>query len=196
MKRFQDKNYTLGHFENEIFIQCPKCQLRAIISRDEPSYFSTRRINCPNCSYTQIGRKESYRVELNCKCSNCAADIKFNIPSVNEKKEEVSIKCSNCGETNNYKPRNIRQEWLYEYNGIPTDPYFQLPLWLTESVKGNILWAYNYEHLSYLKEYISADLREKYGRSGWTMVEKLPAWMTSGKNREAVLKGINKLDNK
>ena len=196
MKRFQDKNYVLGHFENEIFIQCPKCQLRAIVSRDEPGYFSTRRINCPNCFYSQVGRKESYKVELNCKCANCAEDIKMNIPGVNKKKEEIAIKCSKCGEINIYKPRNISFEWIYKYIGKPTDPYFQLPLWLTQSVRGNTLWAYNYEHLSYLKEYISADLREKNGRCGWTMVEKLPTWMTSGKNRETILKGINKLERK
>lgn len=166
------------------------------MTKDEPSYFSTRRIKCPNCLYSQEGPKESFQVELDCKCFNCAADIKINIPNVNDKKETIAVKCKECGVTENYKPRNTRSKWIYEYNGRQSDPYFQLPLWLTENVKGNLLWAYNYEHLGYLKDYISADLREKNGRVGWTMVEKLPEWMKSAKNRTSVLKAIEKLEKK
>ena len=196
MKRFQDKNYKLGHFENKIYIKCPKCQLRAIVSKDESGCFSIRRIKCPNCSFTQIGRKQLYKVELNCKCSNCVGDIKLRIPIVNKKKEEIAVKCPKCGETNTYKPRNIKLERIYEANGNAADPYFQLPLWLSQNVKGHILWAYNYEHPAYLKDYISADLREKHEWSGITMVEKLPVWMKSGKNRDVIIKAINKLEKK
>ena len=197
MKRFQDKNLTLSTFEDEVYVSCPKCSQRAIVSREDPkNYYSTRRLKCPNCMYSQVGRKESYQVELNCNCSNCGNEIKRDIPNVNEPREVFSVKCQNCGDTQDYKPRNIRLEWIYEYNGQPTEPYYQLPLWLTETVKGKSLWAYNYKHLEYLKDYVAADLREKNGRQFWTMVEKLPDWIKSAKNREAVIKGIEKLEKK
>lgn len=146
--------------------------------------------------YSQTGRKESYQVELNCNCSNCGKELKKSIPNVNEPKETITVKCSNCGDTQDYKPRNIKLEWIYNNNGQPTEPYYRLPLWLTETVKGQSLWAYNYKHLAYLKEYVAADLREKNGRLYWTMVEKLPEWMKSAKNREVVIKGIEKLEKK
>ncbi len=196
MKRFTDKNLTLKYFEKEIFVHCPQCNLRAIVTKDDHSYYSKRTLKCPNCMYFQKGRDEIYTISLNCHCPTCSNGIKVLIPNVKEKKEEIAIRCSKCNTTNNYKPRNINQELVYSYNNSPADPYFQLPLWLNESVKDNVFWAYSYEHLSYLKDYLSADLREKNGREYWTMVEKLPTWMTSKKNRELVLKAILKLERK
>ncbi|MBS2213660.1 hypothetical protein KEM09_19785 [Carboxylicivirga mesophila] len=196
MKRFQDKNLTLSSFEDDVLVVCPKCSKRAIVFRTEPGYYSKRSIKCPNCMYSQIGRTECYQVDLKCYCSNCASEISIQIPNVNAPKDKIAVKCDTCGETQSYTPRNIRLELIYEYNGHPTEPYFQLPLWLVESVKGHSLWAYNYNHLSYLKDYVSADLREKNGRQYWTMVEKLPDWIKSAKNREAVMKGIEKLEKK
>ncbi len=197
MKRFQDKNISIYHFVNEILVECPKCRKRAVVTKDEPqSFFSRRTLKCPNCFHSEKGRRESYSVELNCHCSNCAAEIDICIPNVNKKKEAIAIKCTKCGETDNYKPRNIEQQWTYRGIGKPSDNYFGLPLWLTDNFRGNDFWAFNYDHLEYLKEYISADLREKNGRTHWTMVEKLPDWMKSGKNREKLMKLISELERK
>ena len=195
--RFQDKNITLYYFENEIFVECPKCDKRATVSKDIPnSYFSSRTLKCPNCFYSQIGRKETYAVELKCNCSHCASELRVNIPNVNEKKETIAVKCDNCGNTEEYRPRNIAQEWKFAETGKPSENYFGLPLWLTENFRGNIFWALNYSHLEYLKNYISAEIREKNGRLGWTMVEKLPDWMKSGKNRVKLIKLITDLEKK
>ncbi|MCL5130554.1 hypothetical protein [Algibacter sp. L4_22] len=197
MNRFKDKNLSIYHFEDEVFIECPKCDKRAIITKNEPeSHFSERTLKCPNCFHSQKGRKESYSIELNCHCPHCAGEIKVDIPNVNEKKETISVKCSNCGKTEDYKPRNISQEWAYQNTGKPSDSYFGLPLWLSVNFRGNSFWALNYQHLEYLKDYISADLREKNGRNHWTMVEKLPDWMKSGKNRDKIVKLIAELEKK
>ncbi|MEZ4859342.1 MAG: hypothetical protein R2781_11085 [Flavobacteriaceae bacterium] len=197
MKRFQDKNSTLNYFTNKVLVECPKCRKRAIVTKEEPvTYFSKSTLKCPNCFHSEKGRKESFSVELKCHCPNCAAEIEFIIPNVNEKKETVAITCSNCGTTENYNPRNIEIQWMYLATGKPSDSYFGLPLWLTDNFRGNNFWAYNYEHLEYLKNYISADLREKNGRKHSTMVEKLPNWMKSGKNREKLLKLITELERK
>ncbi len=197
MNRFQDKNISIYHFEDEIFVECPKCEKRAIITKDNPkSYFSQRTLKCPNCFHSQNGRKESYAIELKCHCSHCASELKVEMPNVNEKKETIAVKCSSCGKTENYSPRNIAQEWKYESTGKPSENYFGLPLWLTETFRGNNFWAFNYDHLEYLKQYISAELREKNGRTHWTMVEKLPDWMKSGKNRDKIVKLITELERK
>ena len=195
--RFQDKNLSLSHFDNEIFVECPKCAKRATVTKDIPnSYFSSRTLKCPNCFYSQSGRKETYDVELKCSCSHCASELKVHIPDVNEKKETIAVKCNNCGNTEVYRTRNIVQEWKFKDTGKPSENYFGLPLWLNENFRGNVFWALNYDHLEYLKHYISAELREKNGRLGWTMVEKLPDWMKSGKNRVKLIKLITDLEKK
>lgn len=197
MNRFQDENSTIYHFDNEIFVECPKCSKRAIVTKDEPNTFlSQRSFKCPNCFHTENGRKESFSVELNCNCSNCSAEIKINIPNVNQKKESIAIKCQNCGQTENYEPRNIPQQWKYQSTGKPSDSYFGLSLWLTDGFRGNNFWAFNYEHLEYLKKYITAELRERNNRTHWTMVEKLPEWMKSAKNRDKLIKLIEELERK
>ncbi|MFD0765672.1 hypothetical protein ACFQZI_12480 [Mucilaginibacter lutimaris] len=116
--------------------------------------------------------------------------------NVNEQKDSIAIKCSNCGKTEKYQPQNISQEWYFRATGKPSEDYFGLPLWLEADFRGHNLLAYNYKHLAYLKQYISADLRERSNRSHWTMVEKLPTWMTSAKNRDKIIKLISDLERK
>ena len=195
--RFKDGNFTLYNFKNNVFVVCPKCTLRAIVKSESSSpRLAEKILSCPNCHFSKHGRKETYRVELNCNCSNCSAEINLTIPIVNEKKELISVNCKSCGITQNYKPRNIAQEWMYSSNGEAVEDYFGLPLWISSNFKGFTFWAYNYEHLEYLKKYISADLRERNNRTFWTMVEKLPTWMKSSKNREKLIKLIDDLERK
>lgn len=41
------------------------------------------------------------------------------------------------------------------------EPWFGLELWFLTSFQGKPVWAVNREHLAYLIDYLSADLREK-----------------------------------
>ncbi|MBC1744232.1 hypothetical protein HCA06_14375 [Listeria welshimeri] len=41
------------------------------------------------------------------------------------------------------------------------EPYFKLELWFLTSYDNKLVWALNREHLNYLIDYLSADLREK-----------------------------------
>jgi DNA-directed RNA polymerase subunit RPC12/RpoP len=80
--------------------------------------------------------------------------------------------------------------------GAPIDPFFQLPLWLSSDFEGNILWAYNYEHLSFIRGHVEAKLRERNVQEifNTSLGSRLPKWMTSKKNREMVLKKITTLE--
>ncbi len=82
--------------------------------------------------------------------------------------------------------------------GVDIDPYFHFPLWLTANCCNNTLWAYNYEHLEFLRLHAEAKLRERNleEMSNRSLGSRLPKWMTSKKNREAVLKAIDQLKNK
>lgn len=77
-----------------------------------------------------------------------------------------------------------------------TSPYFGLSLYLKTATRFGTLWAYNYPHLQALKQFISADLRERHcdaGNSAWT--SRLPRWMKQAHHRQELLKAIARLEN-
>ncbi|WP_424533920.1 hypothetical protein ACOZ38_26795 [Sphaerisporangium viridialbum] len=74
------------------------------------------------------------------------------------------------------------------------DPYFGLPLWLQTRCGGNLLWAYGHRHLDLLEDYVTARHRERGARPGsMSMVERLPTWLKSARNRSEVLKAIRRI---
>ncbi|WP_225860809.1 MULTISPECIES: hypothetical protein [Streptomyces] len=80
--------------------------------------------------------------------------------------------------------------------GSPVDPYFQRPLWLRASCCGNTLWAYNLRHLDLLEAYVQAKLRERgelAPGAPTSLVERLPTWLKTAKNRTEILRTIKRL---
>ena len=74
------------------------------------------------------------------------------------------------------------------------EPYFGLELWFLTSFQGKPVWALNREHLAYLIDYLSADLREKPpGRAKKTQADHLPTFMKTAKNRERIVKLLKKM---
>jgi len=100
----------------------------------------------------------------------------------------------NCGYSKTWTDNRLairpNQEW-----------YFELPLWLSLPCCGQVLWAYNVQHLDFLEDFVRAKLRERardetFGWSNKSLVSRLPKWIQSAKNRDAVLKCIARLRNK
>ncbi len=139
-------------------------------------------------------------------CPKCAGkalvradDFGMPKPEINE----VKAICAGCGFNKTLEnipkrldPKQKRGNILIF--GAPVDPFFHLPVWLQADFSGEILWAYNLEHLDFLAAHVGAKLRE---RNGFTFNVKsigarLPRWMTAAGNREAVLKAIEKLKEK
>ena len=55
------------------------------------------------------------------------------------------------------------------------EPWFGLELWFLTFFRGKPVWALNREHLIYLIDYLSADLREKpFSIPGKTQADHLP----------------------
>jgi len=140
-------------------------------------------------------------------CSNQAVVKSDNFSFRNTDESDVKVICINCG----YNKRLLERPTsiLYSSNkktitgryfviGGAIDPFFYLPLWLKTDFEENILWAYNFEHLNFLREHIEAKLRERNGQelANKSLGSRLPKWMTSKKNRKLVLKKIGELQNK
>lgn len=79
----------------------------------------------------------------------------------------------------------------------PRDPFLGLPLWLQAPCCGQVLWAYNADHLAMLESFIGATLRERardgHGGSNRSIASRLPAWTTARNHRAEVLRVIAQL---
>ena len=82
------------------------------------------------------------------------------------------------------------------YNQQAKDQYFGLDFWYMTNFKSNCFWAYNLDHLNEIEYYVSAEIRKRHLGEYQSMVEKLPKWVSSKKNRDEILNAITKLKSK
>jgi hypothetical protein len=97
--------------------------------------------------------------------------------------------CLSCPHRDIWKGQKI-------LTGASVDWYFRLPLWLQISCCNETLWAYNLKHLEIIEQYVSAKLRERTKKGRNSFLSKLPGWIKSAKNRNEILKAIEKLKSK
>ncbi|WP_262148134.1 hypothetical protein [Chryseobacterium foetidum] len=160
----------------------------------------------------QIRNKNSYEIlvydftgEVYVICPNC--DKKAIVKSEKFYDENVKVICTYCGfsktpekeysgHSNIKNPNNLFKNIVVIGGGI--DPYFQLPLWLSMYVGENLFWAHNYQHLNFIKAFVSAKLRERNieNMSNKSLGSRIPRWIASHKNRDLILKAIEKLEKK
>ena len=149
-------------------------------------------------------RLEDFSNEIYVVCPSCGKQaIVVNSSVKSSDISKVRLSCVNCGFNKSYEDKpfiNFAREsnpisikvLIY---GAAIDPYFHTPLWLRTIVNGNELWAFNYDHINFLEEFIQSKLRERNidDMQNKSMASRLPRWMTSKKNREPVLKAIRTL---
>ena len=127
------------------------------------------------------------------RCDSCASVVRDD-EDVSTFPWHARFCCVNCALTKDGKLGG----WS---NREPVDWVFGYDLWLQLPCCGNTLWAYNYRHLDFLESYVSADHRtglssndaKRLGIRNSTLASSLPNWIIVSKNRESVLKAINKL---
>jgi len=107
-----------------------------------------------------------------------------------DERAKAVFSCSSCAASRDLEARTHGAEGF--------DPYFGLPLWLRLPCAGELLWAYNPRHLSWLEEFVRAGLRERRRDEhlGWqnrALQSRLPKWIKLAKNRAAVSRGLEKL---
>lgn len=80
------------------------------------------------------------------------------------------------------------------------DPAFECKLWLQTPCCGETLWAFGPAHLSFIENYIGADLRkgmpldqEPGEIRNATVASRLPRWMIQSHHRDDVLLGVARL---
>lgn len=95
--------------------------------------------------------------------------------------------CGSCGHSEEWKANKISPR----FDDEPTDWYFQAEFWHKRPCCGHVLWVANREHLEFLKSYIGAKIRSHVrtvkGWSNRSLSARLPRWISSARNREAIL---------
>jgi hypothetical protein len=102
---------------------------------------------------------------------------------------EVELRCSECAATSLAQVR-----WSFDVSAAAYEPAFGLKLRLQTSCRRHVLWAYNPRHLEFLHNFVEARIRERVPNQNRTLVSRLPRWIKSAQNREAVLKAIATLE--
>ncbi|TGE21011.1 hypothetical protein [Hymenobacter metallicola] len=183
----------------DMLVECPKCAHAALITANVRArdfrYLPNSTLACSHCAYTERAADAvAYRVSIKRNCDTCGKEVATVIPRSRQKVDTLAVVCPHCGVTRTYQPRNEAHRLTYQASGPGVDPIFNLPLWLQADVKGQVLWAYNRSHLNDIKRYVASHLRERNIAGHNTMVERLPQFIKAAKNREAVLKAIEKLE--
>jgi transcription elongation factor Elf1 len=198
MERFKDENKWLGSFGNNIIVKCPRCASQAVVKRafESEFYYRDKRIlECKNCYYSLREEVVKYIAYIDTYCCNNEDKIEFESQLLNIKPEKIKLKCSICNEIKEFKP-NIK-EVPFKLNtdmALQRESAFNAEIWYQREFDQSIFWAYNLEHIDYLERYIKADLRERNndGSGNGTMVSRLPKFVKKAKNREKLLKIIEK----
>ncbi len=206
--KFDKPIYANVSFSEKIWVKCPKCAKPTLVKTNLPKYTIPfprgykSVCNCVHCGFHSTENDDLYGIGnddkkwfgylqgfVNQRCSFCGAvKISYVTEPTKTISEFVRIKCSGCQNSRDYKLKWRRCRGLK-----PTDPYFGFDLYLQINIKGDILWLYNLAHLDYLKEYVEADLREDDGRHKYSIIANLPQWVKSKKNRDIIVKKLNKL---
>lgn len=136
-------------------------------------------------------------------CPNCEGKALVRADSLDAPTPDISaakLVCTACGFNKTLENIPKRKDDKQKRGkvlvfGAPLDPFFHLPVWLQTEFSGEVLWAYNLEHLDFLAAHVGAKLRERNGFqfNVRSIGARLPRWMTAADNREAVLKAIAKL---
>ncbi len=196
--RFADPGLVLSELATHFVVHCPKCAGRALINPINDKSPRTFRLTCTACFHVEMpghwyGAMTAF---VSVKCRECHAPLQRSAPWDGRWKQ-LAMHCDQCGDDCLYDAQ-LYQQSMYE--GHMTDSVFGLPLWLQKDFRGNLLWAFNYEHLTLLRQYIGAKLRERGVsprtslRKNSAMLSRLPAFKTKAANREALLKLIAQLE--
>lgn len=191
--RFADTGHALSDLATHFVVQCPRCQKKAWVRPHE----NTWRLTCTACFHVEepghwYGAMTAY---VSVKCRECRTQLTRSAPVTGQWKK-LKMKCENCGDECEYEAHLSRHP---KHDGLMTDPIFGLPLFLQERMADELFWAFNYEQLDLLEQYVRAKHRERgisprnTIRKSSSMVARLPSFITGAHRREEVLAVIQKL---
>jgi DNA-directed RNA polymerase subunit RPC12/RpoP len=205
MERFEDKNFRIWYFYDAIDVVCPYCSKKAVVKenkRECPKCGQTdcfnsknRVFECNHCYHEMTEKRVLYQMYAKVYCSECSERYEMTSGKTVKKADAIKAECPYCKHKEVVKAKvSVLEVDSDENPGLVKDPFFNCVLWYQERFKNDVFWVLNQEHMLYLEQYVSADLRERNAKynSGLTMVARLPNFIKVAKNRQHILKSIKK----
>ena len=199
LKRFTDKPYYTYWMRTALMsgvnAKCPNCHGMGIVTaRGGDALF-----RCTNCGYSETKDQTVYRYDVHNQCKACGRYYRADIRD--EKKQRFPMLRVSCPFCKTIMPGKVHKtaEAYYRVSGAENgrDPCFGLELWFLTTFRNKPIWALNREHLAYLIDYLSADLREKPDEYPMrTQADHLPTFMKTAKNRKRIVKILKYMQNK
>jgi hypothetical protein len=189
--RFADPGTGLSELARHFVVHCPRCDGKALVHPDG-------RLVCTACFHVERPGRwyGAATATVAVKCRECHAPLRRSAEWDGSWKK-LAMHCSECGDNCEYEAA-ISRHALHQ--GRMTDSTYGLPLWLQKEFRGDLFWAFNYDHLEILRRYVEARLRERgidprnSIRKNSAMVSRLPAFIKKAGNREALLGMIGELE--
>ncbi len=193
---YKDKGNTKWYYISKINVVCPKCSNKSTLNTPNQNQREPE-IKCSKCYYSKKGYE--YLVSSKVQkivCENCDSIFDLETKNLPKRVKKANCKCPDCNHQNQVEVKFDLYKKGGMYNQQAKDQYFGLDFWYKTNFKNNCFWAYNLEHLNEIEEYVTAGVRKRHLGEYQSMIEKLPKWISSKKNREELLKTIDKLKKK
>lgn len=202
-KRFNDIPIHSFSFWSDMIVECPECGMAGTVSFDKE--FNIARFRCYSCFMQKdIVPCGTHAFEITGQCVSTGKYFRTFLAENQVHGQKQKIKCPYCKEyvIGDVIDKRCNQPIIYRDIRNAKDPYFQYPFYFQTSFRGKTIWALNREHLQYLIDYLSADLRtvqpdyyENY-KIMRSQSDVLPTFMKSAKNRDGIVKALIKLQAK
>ncbi len=193
---YKDNGNTEWYYISNVDVVCPKCSGKANL-KTRNQYQDEPELKCSNCFYSRKGFEYStFSKNQKVVCSKCDSIFNLDTSKLITTVKKVNCKCPECNHQNQVTPEFDVYKSGGMYNIQSKDQYCGLDFWYSTRFKNDFFWAYNIEHLTEIENYVSAELRKRHEGNYQSMIEKLPNWISSSKNREAILNTIAKLKRK
>lgn len=193
---YKDKGYKKRYYIDKVDVVCPKCSHKAVLKTPNQNQRELE-VKCNNCFFTKKGVENSAFSNIQkIVCKNCNSVFDLETKDLPKTVKYANCKCPDCSHQNQVEVEFSSNSSGVVYYQQTNNQCFGFDFWYQTNFKNNCFWAYNLEHLNEIEEYVSAEVRKRHLGEYQSMVERLPKWIGSKKNRSDLLKAINKLKKK
>lgn len=195
-ERFDDEGTFLAELGDRVDVRCPSCGGHAFVTRGAPEIWLRHpprlpsTVRCTACAFATSTDERAWfgpvRGHVRSRCPRCGRWVEQDLAGP-QHPHRAHLVCE-CGCASEGDVR-----WRQLSTGV-VDPVFGLDLWFQRPFRGEVLWAYNVEHLAFLRDYVAADLRRRQPGRNRSLASRLPAWIKAAKHRDALLTAIAELE--
>ncbi|SFK38085.1 hypothetical protein SAMN04487938_0545 [Lysobacter sp. cf310] len=206
-ERHRNAGLSLWSFAERVEVRCARCDRPGVVHASWAERRWTARYVCAHCGLDARSERDDWlgRILLRGRrpCGYCGhqwlqvceqRDFERGSSTVPDLRltagfGSIARTCPICAHSSMVE---VSAHRLHNADGH--DPHFGLPLRLIEATRAGPLWVYNRTHLEELRGYVGAQQRERRGLYGRSMISRLPTWIKLARNRQYVLRMLDRLE--